>query len=255
MLDPIQGILDHPVHIDEPLGLFLHEDLQRLGDLHFAALTLLGEQIAEHVLDLDIHLLHPASREDLHDRNLLIGHLQLHEPLVELSFLQKSPDLLPGILSGFGGRGNLDRPFGGRKRLLVDPAGRPVEGVPISVSWWRPGGPEAQRTTDAEGRATFDGMPGVSLRAYPRWQPSPERPWIAPPAAMVAETTQMELAVAIMLLKRSETLNFLQILVERDEHRQRQDDALDDGLLRGIHPEQDQSVGEHGHDQPLHRLW
>ena len=62
------------------------------------------QDVGEHVLEVDAHLLHALAGEDLEHRHGLRLGLELDHPLVELAGAQLGPQLLAGGLArGVGG--------------------------------------------------------------------------------------------------------------------------------------------------------
>ena len=64
--------------------------------LHFASAGGLGHQAAEHVLEIDPHLLHAGVGKNLHHGHGLFGHVQIHEAVVQLSVAQHVAQFFPG---------------------------------------------------------------------------------------------------------------------------------------------------------------
>src|SRR3989344_3242877 len=89
LLGAARGLADHLVHVDELLRLLLLQDLPGLGHAHFARLLRLGKQVAEHLAEAALHLLHADVGDDPHrQRRRLLLDLDLDRPLIEPAGLQ-----------------------------------------------------------------------------------------------------------------------------------------------------------------------
>ena len=96
------------VHVDELLRLFVLEHAPRVAHLHAAPLLLTAaeaREVAEHVADVDLHLLHPVRAEDRHERVLRVRHVGLDELVLELSGAEVLAHLRE-IARGRGRRGH-----------------------------------------------------------------------------------------------------------------------------------------------------
>src|SRR5438093_465792 len=94
VLGSVDRLGDHLVHVDELLGLLLHEEPPRLGDTDPAPLRLGGHEVRQHVFEMDAHLLHTLAGEDLdHGQGVLLG-FQLDEALVEPPGAELATELL-----------------------------------------------------------------------------------------------------------------------------------------------------------------
>ena len=91
------GLLHHPVHVDEAAGLLLEQVFPGLGELDLALLGLAGEEVAQHVLEVEVHLLHAGGGKDLHHRGGALADFQLHEALFQAPGPEHGPELLPGV--------------------------------------------------------------------------------------------------------------------------------------------------------------
>ena len=110
LLHPVYRDALHLVHIDQALLLFLDQVLHRLADLHLPLLGLLAEDVGQHVLDVDAHLLHALVGDDLERRHSLFADVEFHDALVELAFAQLLAKFFAGAMLriAFFRRGQLE---------------------------------------------------------------------------------------------------------------------------------------------------
>ena len=90
--------VDH-LAVDQGLGLLLEQDAAGLADRHLPLLALLGHDLLEHVLEIDVHVLHAEVGEDLHRHRLLLD-VQLDRAVFQLAGLEAGLHLLAGALAG-----------------------------------------------------------------------------------------------------------------------------------------------------------
>ncbi len=91
------GLLHHPVHVDEAAGFLLEQVFPGLRDLDFALLGLAGKEVAQHVFEVEVHLLHARGGKDLHHRGGALADFQLHEAVVQASGPEHGSQLFPGF--------------------------------------------------------------------------------------------------------------------------------------------------------------
>ena len=96
MFHPLDGQLDYLVHIDQPLSFLLGKDFQRFRELDLAPFGAARHHAAQHLPEVDIHLLQPSTAEDLDHGVIAITNLQIHIALVKSSFSQQSAEFLTG---------------------------------------------------------------------------------------------------------------------------------------------------------------
>ena len=94
LLGPLDGLARDLLVVDELLFLFLCQNLECVEHAHLAALGLASEDVREHLLDVDVHLLDPLVGDDL-DRVAPSLGLDLHHAVVELA----GPELLAQLLA------------------------------------------------------------------------------------------------------------------------------------------------------------
>ena len=111
LLDPLHGVVDHGLHIDQLVGLLDRQQVQRLRDFDAAFLALLGHHVGEHFLELVLHFLHALRGHDLDERRGRARHLQLDLSVVERAFAQHGAHFLAcaGLVGVRFGRGVLPR--------------------------------------------------------------------------------------------------------------------------------------------------
>ena len=105
VLDALAGFGGHRFHVDEPGGLLLCEQLERLGNLDFPLTGLLRHHVGEEIFQVGFDLLHPLRAHDLHHRPAGDRELDLDVALVELPFAKHAAELVarvPGRV-GLGG--------------------------------------------------------------------------------------------------------------------------------------------------------
>ncbi len=119
VLHPFDGQPRYLVHIDQPRLFLLHQVFKGLPDLHLALLGALAEQVGQHVLEVDIHLLDALVGDDLERRCTAFAHIDLYRALIQLAFAELLPQLFPGTVMAFlacrgeVGAINHYRPWGG----------------------------------------------------------------------------------------------------------------------------------------------
>ena len=81
--------------VEQLLRLFVLEHAPRLADRELAPVALAADagQVAEHVAQLELHVLEPLAAEHRDERARALGHLDLHELLVELARAQPGAHL------------------------------------------------------------------------------------------------------------------------------------------------------------------
>ncbi len=84
----VDGHAGDLVHINQPLLFFLDQVLEGFVDLHLPFLGALAENVGQHVLDVDVHLLDALIRDDLEGREIAFADIDFHGALVELAFAQ-----------------------------------------------------------------------------------------------------------------------------------------------------------------------
>src|SRR5205085_4800996 len=85
---------------DQALLLFLNQVLESFAHLHLALLGALAEEVREHVLDVDVHLLHALIGDDLKSRHRAFTHIELYHALVEFAFAQLLTEFFASALLG-----------------------------------------------------------------------------------------------------------------------------------------------------------
>ena len=101
LLHPVEGLVDHLVHVDQLVQLVLQQDAARLGHGDGAALGLLGEDVLQHVHQVVVHpAVHAAPHGDQHVlQGKALRHLHLHLAVFQLLVLQELAELVAGALA------------------------------------------------------------------------------------------------------------------------------------------------------------
>src|SRR2546422_689518 len=95
ILNAVERLVHHVVHIHELLQLFVDQDAARLVQVHGAPLFLFGNQLLNHFAEVDVRSFHSLRRlHHLQHREALLLHLDLDVALLELPFLQLGAQLL-----------------------------------------------------------------------------------------------------------------------------------------------------------------
>ncbi len=94
----------HLVHVDQALLLFLDEVLEGLADLHLPLLGALAEDVGQHVLDVDVHLLDALVGDDLEGGHRFLADVEFDDALVELAFAQLLAKFFAGARAGLAGQ-------------------------------------------------------------------------------------------------------------------------------------------------------
>ena len=113
--------------VDQGVAFLLEEDAAGLGDGHFPPAGVLGQDLLEHALQVDVHLLHAHAGEHHGHGPLLDG--QFHAALLQLAARQHGPHLLPRPLVAFGRVGAVGRGVEGRRlrgQQVHQPLGGPA---------------------------------------------------------------------------------------------------------------------------------
>src|SRR5437667_1138187 len=103
VLGPSDRLGHDLLHVDELLRLLLDEKAPGLGDPHPPPLGPARQNVRQHVLQVEPHLLHALTGEDLDHRHRLLLRLELDHPLVEPARPELDPELvLRGLARGIG---------------------------------------------------------------------------------------------------------------------------------------------------------
>ena len=89
------------VHVDQALLFFLDQVLEGFVDLHLPLLGALAEEVGQHVLDVDVHLLDALVGDDLEGREIAFAHVDFDGAVVELAFAQLLAKFLAGAALRF----------------------------------------------------------------------------------------------------------------------------------------------------------
>ena len=99
---PFDGQFNDLIHIDEPLRFLLHEDLPSLGDLDLTALGPLRQHGAQHIAQVEVHILHSGSGKNLDHGEVAIGNIELHVAVIERALLEELAEFLAGGIGLIG---------------------------------------------------------------------------------------------------------------------------------------------------------
>ena len=102
VLDAIERLVHHVVHVHQLLELFIDQDAARLVQVHGAALLLFGDDLLQHLAEIDVRPFHALGRlHHLEHREALLLDFDLDVPLLELPFLQLLAQLLARAPAAF----------------------------------------------------------------------------------------------------------------------------------------------------------
>ena len=91
----------HLVHVDQFLFFFLDQKFDRFAHSHLALLGTTREQPGEHVLQVDVHVLHAGRSRDF-ERRAFDGDFDFHDSVVDLAGTKLVAELFASPLSSFG---------------------------------------------------------------------------------------------------------------------------------------------------------
>ena len=95
VLDPVERLVHHVVHVHQLLELLVHQDAAGLGHLDRAPLLPAGQHVLQHLGEVDVGPFHALGRlHQLHHREALGRDLDLDLAVVELAVDQHLPQLL-----------------------------------------------------------------------------------------------------------------------------------------------------------------
>ena len=83
------------IHVDQPAFFLLNQVLKSIRHLHLPLPRPLPKDVRQHVLQVDVHLLHALVGDDLERWRIPLPHIDLHHALVQLAFAELLPQLLP----------------------------------------------------------------------------------------------------------------------------------------------------------------
>ena len=98
-LHALDGDAGDLVHVDQALLFFLNQVLEGFVDLHLALLGALAEDVGQHVLDVDVHLLDALVGDDFEGREIALAHIDFDHAVVELAFAQLLAQFFAGAAS------------------------------------------------------------------------------------------------------------------------------------------------------------
>src|SRR5260370_211141 len=102
VLDAINGDARDLLHVDQALLFFLDQVLERLVDLHLSLLGTLAEDVRQHILEIDVHLLNALVGDDFERRKIAFASFDLDGAVVEFAFAQLLTQFLAGAAGGLG---------------------------------------------------------------------------------------------------------------------------------------------------------
>ncbi len=116
LLGAFHGYARDLVHVQQLVLFFLDQVFESVGDAHFAFFLLLAEHAGEHVLDVDVHLLHALVGDDFERRHGALADFEVDHALVELAFAQLEAEFFARTLRLFTLRGHFRVRSAGRGR-------------------------------------------------------------------------------------------------------------------------------------------
>ena len=90
-------------HVDQALLFFLNQVLERLVDLHLPLFGALAEDVGQHVLEVDVHLLDALVGDDFEGRKIALAGFDFNLAVVELAFAQLLAKFFAGARLRFPG--------------------------------------------------------------------------------------------------------------------------------------------------------
>ena len=97
LLDPFDGGFCDLVHIDEPLRLFIGQNLQGLRHFYAPFFLFLGEKISQHIFDIQPHVLHSGGGKNFDHRTASdFGCLDLDKTGVQTTLAKEAAELVAG---------------------------------------------------------------------------------------------------------------------------------------------------------------
>ena len=81
----------HLIHIDQPLLFFLNQIFKGLIHLHLPLLGPRAEDVGQHILNIDVHLLDALVGHNFEGWEISLAHVDFDFALVQLAFAQLLP--------------------------------------------------------------------------------------------------------------------------------------------------------------------
>src|SRR6185437_12950888 len=108
ILHPLNGHAGDLVHINQALFLFLDEVIEGLTDFHLPLLSALAEDVGQHVLDVDVHLLDALVGDDFEGGKGFFADVEFDHAVVQAAFAQLLAELFASAGAGFGQSGTFN---------------------------------------------------------------------------------------------------------------------------------------------------
>ncbi len=103
LFDALECAFGDLLHVDHFLGLFLDEDVAGFGDFEFAAFGALGEEVSEHIFEVDAHFFETVGGEDFDGGALSFSDIDFDELVFKGSIAEFASEFFAGgVVAGFG---------------------------------------------------------------------------------------------------------------------------------------------------------
>src|SRR6185369_15477161 len=76
------------IHVDQALLFFLNQIFECFVDLHLALFGALAEEVGQHVLEIDVHLLDALVGNDFKGRKISFADVDFYRAVVKFAFTQ-----------------------------------------------------------------------------------------------------------------------------------------------------------------------
>src|SRR5208283_450521 len=101
LLGALDGHAGELIHVQKLVFFLLDEIFEGVRHGHLALLFLLAKEAAEHVFQIDVHLLDALVGDDLEGRHGAFTYFQVDHSLVQLAFAELCAEFFPGTLRLF----------------------------------------------------------------------------------------------------------------------------------------------------------
>ncbi len=96
LFDALECVFGDLLHVDHFLGLFLGKDLACFGDFEFSSFGALGEEVAEHIFEVDAHFFESVGRKDFNGGALSFRDIDLDKLVFKSSIAEFASEFFAG---------------------------------------------------------------------------------------------------------------------------------------------------------------